>query len=427
MSAPAPASTLGVLRRNPRFVRLWGAQVVSMAGDWLNRMALLVLIGELGGADAQLGVGLLYGLEMALHLLPTALFGSLAGPVADRVPRRLVMVLADLLRAGVVLGYLVVDEPGELPLLYALLFTQMGLSIFFESARSAALPSLVARGDIHAAHALSAATWSTMLALGAALGGLFTEAFGTDAVFFGDAATYVVSALLLLGLRMPAPPKLATPFRWVDIATFADMRRGLEHVRAQGVLPAVLAKTFWWPAGGYLTLLSVAGKLRFGPLEGAAIATSTLYAARGLGTGLGPILARRRWGSSDASLRFQIGLGFACAAVFYALFGWQHELWIAAVCVFAAHMGGSTIWVASTALWQTHVHDAFRGRVHALDFSSMTLAFSAGGIATGLFYDATGSLELVAGVLSACLLASLALWWRWSARADVARRVAEHG
>lgn len=395
-----------------------------MAGDWLHRMALLVLIGELAGSTAQLGVGLLYGFEMALHLMPLALFSPFAGPVADRVPRRMLMVCSDLARAVLVLLFLLVDDPGDLPLLYTLLFLQMGCSIFFESARSAAVPSLVAREDIHGALALSAATWSTMLAAGAALGGVLTAAYGTGVVFIADAVTYLISASLLIGLVLPPLKKMPEPLRWKDILTFADMRRGLDHVRELGMLPAVLTKSFWWPAGGYLVLLSVAGQLRFGPLIGAAVATSTLYAMRGLGTGLGPVLARRFFGSTDHALRLQIGLGFLIAAIFYALFGFQHHVWFAGGCVLMAHMGGSTIWVASTALWQQHVHDEFRGRIYALDFLCMTLSFSVAGVLTGLLYDATGSLEFTAGVLSVCLLINLGVWWRWSA-AMVTQRAAK--
>jgi MFS family permease len=407
-------SILGVLRRNPAFVRLWSAQVVSMAGDWLHRMALLVLIGELAGPDAQLGVGLLYGFEMALHLMPLALFSPLAGPVADRVPRRFLMVAADLMRAVLVLLFLLVDDAADLPLLYTLLFLQMGCSIFFESARSASVPSLVRREDIHGALALSAATWSTMLAVGAALGGVLTNAYGTDVVFIADAVTYLVSAALLIGLALPALPKQPEPFRWWDLLTFADMRRGLDHVRELHLLPAVLTKTFWWPAGGYLVLLSVAGQLRFAPVVGAALATSALYAMRGMGTGLGPVLARRVFGSSDRALRLQIGLGLLVAALFYGAFGQAQNLWWAGGCVLVAHMGGSTVWVASTAWWQQHVDDAYRGRIYALDFLCMTVSFSVGGVLTGLLYDATDSLEITTAVLSACLLVNLAVWWRWS-------------
>ena len=113
---------LGVVRRNPRFRRLWTAQVITQGGDWLNRMAVLALIGELGSAGAAAGVGALFGAELAIRLLPTALLSPLAGPVADRLPRKALMIASDLLRVAIVLGYLLVDEPGELPLLYGFAF-----------------------------------------------------------------------------------------------------------------------------------------------------------------------------------------------------------------------------------------------------------------------------------------------------------------
>lgn len=414
---PDQPSVLGVLRRNPAFVRLWLAQVVSMAGDWFNRMALLVLIGDLAGPEARLGVGLLYGLEVAQRLMPLALLSPLAGPLADRVPRRLLMVSSDLARAAVVLAYLTVDSADELPLLYTLLFLQMGLSMIFDAARTASLPDLVSREDIHTAHALSSATWSTMLTLGAAVGGALTAWLGPAAVFAADAGTYLVSAVLLIGLRLPAPPVHPEPFRWRDVLTGLELRRGLAHVRERRVLPAVTAKLFWWPAGGYMTLLAVSGQVRFGEAVGAAAATSTLYALRGLGTGVGPLLGRHWLGSSDRALRVQISLGFAVAALFYALFGPTTSLAMAATWVGLAHMGGSTIWVGSGALWQKHVDSAFRGRVHALDFLGMCLGFSVGALATGWFYDRTGDLALTTWLLSGLLVVDGLLWWRWSGRA----------
>ena len=87
----------GVLRRNPQFRRLWTAQVASEAGDWFNRMAILTLIGTHGGGEQ---VGLLFGAELATRLLPTAFMGPIAGPIADRISRRALMITADLVRAA---------------------------------------------------------------------------------------------------------------------------------------------------------------------------------------------------------------------------------------------------------------------------------------------------------------------------------------
>ena len=75
-------------------------------------------------------------------------------------------------------------------------------------------------------------------------------------------------------------------------------------------------------------------------------------------------------------------------------------------------MGGSSLWVASTVLWQKRVDDAFRGRVFALEFFGMTLSFAIGGLIAGLLYDATGSIEETLVCTSTAVLVSGFLWWR---------------
>lgn len=417
---------LGVVRRNPRFRRLWFAQVITQAGDWLNRMAILALIAELGSAGAASGVGALFGVELAIRLLPTALLSPLAGPVADRLPRKALMIAADLVRVVIVLGYLLIDEPGDLPLLYALMLAQMSISIFFQSARSASVPNTLPHEELHEAYTLSAATWSTMLALGAFAGGLLVSLVGIRGVFVIDALTFAGSAWILARLALPPTPRQPEPFSWKAIVTFVELRRAAAHVRALGLAPALLAKTCWGGAGGFLVLLSIAGTRHFAPetnLEfghqaaAAGLATGLLYCARGIGTGLGPVLARRMFGTSDASLRRQIALSFVLAAGFYSLLAVAPNLGIAFLCVAAAHMGGSTLWVCSTTWWQRHVDDRFRGRVFALEFAGMTLAFTAGGFVTGAVYDRTSSFEWA--VLSTCALVLLSgvAWSAWSRRA----------
>jgi predicted MFS family arabinose efflux permease len=410
-----------VVRENPQFARLWAAQVVSQAGDWLNRVAVLALIGSLGGREHLVGIGALFGAELALRLLPSALLGPLAGPVADRVPRRLLMVIADVLRALLVTGLYFVREPDELYLVYALVAAQMGVGIFFDAARTAALPSTVRHGDLHDAYTLSSATWSVMLSIGALTGGVLVDRFGVHNVFLIDACTYIASAFCLAGLVLPKTPKLAERFHWQDVVMLKDLRRGLEHVRTLGIAPMLWAKTFWGAAGGYLVILALAGHERFGePAAGeavgeAALATGILYAARGVGTGIGPILGRRFIGENDAALKLQTSLGFVVAAIGYALFGFTHQLWLAALFVAVAHVGGATLWITSTVYWQRRVADEFRGRVFALEFLGMDVAFAAGGLVAGLVFDATRSLSTTVWVVSA-LVAVLGATWTWLAR-----------
>ena len=407
----------GVVARNPQFKKLWLAQVVSQAGDWLNRMAILALIGRLSGPSAQLGVGVLFGGELALRMMPTAIFGPLAGPVADRLPRKVLMVVSDVLRAAVVLCFLFVDDERDLPLLYGLLLTQMSLAIFFDSARSASLPNTVPKAELHEAYTLSAATWSTMLALGAFAGGVLLTTIGLVGVFLIDAGTYLVSAALLITLRLPPTPRHPERFRVRDIVLLVDLRRAFDHVRALGIVPILLVKVFWGMAGGYLVLLSVIGSERFP----APSSIGLLYAARGVGTGVGPVLSKRWFGSTNVALRRNIAWGFAVAATFYALVPFAPNLLVACLLVFAAHTGGSTIWVSSTAYWQRTVDDAFRGRVFSLEFLGMTVSFTIWGFAIGVFYDRTGSIDAALwGTSLAALVAGVAwaLYSRGMARSE---------
>ncbi len=420
---------LRVVARNPQFAKLWLAQFVSQTGDWLNRVACLVLIGQLGSSSSLLGVGALFGVELALRLLPSAFFGPLAGPVADRLPRRMLMVLADLSRAVIVLGFLLVREPAHLSLLYGLIVVQMAIGIFFDAARSAALPDTVGREELHDAYALSAVTWSVTLCGGALAGGWLVKWFGVSGAFVFDAATYAASAAFLIGVRLPPVPRHSEPFRWRDVVLMTDLKRGLEHARKLGVTPILWAKTFWGAAGGYLVLLSLAGRDRFAvgagagattvrtaaSLGAAAVATGALYSARGVGTGLGPVLGNLLFGKSDAALRRQISAGFAIAAFGYTLFGFSQSLLIACIFVAIAHTGGSALWVASTVLWQKHVEDAYRGRVFVLEFLAMDLSFAAGGLVGGAIYDATGSLAEATWIVSALVLV-LGATWTWLAR-----------
>lgn len=415
---------LGVVRRNPEFGKLWLSQLVSQFGNWLNRIAILALIGSLsgeeGGAQAVLGLGALYAFELAIRMLPAAVFGPLAGPLADRISRLHLMIASDVLRALVVLAMVWIREAGQLPILYTLLVAQMSLSVFFEAARSASVPNTVAKEDLHEAYALSAVTWSLMLTLGTLASAAGIQLLGVRGLFVADAATYLISVGFLLRLKLPPMPVQVEPFRWRDVFLMTELRRALEHVRGLGLLPVLATKSFWGPAGGFLVVLALAGKVRFagedaatggeGLAVAAGSATAILYAARGLGTGIGPILGRRLLGSTDRGLRLAIHLGFLVAAVGYAFFGFTTTLGWASAWVLFAHVGGSAVWVSSTTIWQRRVDDAFRGRVFALEFLGMTLAISLFGAVAGLLFDLSQSLRLAVWALSGLVLILGALW-----------------
>ena len=165
-----------LIRGNANFRMLYLARLVSLFGDWFNLLAALALLRAIGADSAGA-----FGGVLILKMLPSALLAPVAGVVADRVSRRSLMIVADVVRAVIVAGMLSVLWYPEPMVVYVLLGLQSAVSVFFEPARSAMLPDIVSPEELTAANALGAATWSTMLALGSAIGGVFTATVGWHA------------------------------------------------------------------------------------------------------------------------------------------------------------------------------------------------------------------------------------------------------
>src|SRR5215207_2093860 len=177
---------IDLLRRNRSFRQLWLGQVVSQMGDWFDTIALYTIILKLTGSGRDVG------LLLVARFVPSFFFGPISGVIADRFSRQQIMIVSDILRAVVVLGFLFVRRPDQLWLIYVLTVFQLGLSTFFEPAKTAAIPSIVEDRELVAANAISSVTWSAMLTIGAAIGGFITGLFGTDVAFILDAATYLL-------------------------------------------------------------------------------------------------------------------------------------------------------------------------------------------------------------------------------------------
>src|SRR5215216_5054705 len=172
---------------NGRFLRLWVGQGISFVGDAVSMVALVVLIVQITGSATAVGGALV------ARLLPT-LASPLAGVLADRLDRRVILVASDLARAVLILGMVFARD---LVVLYVLAFL-MGLArTFFNPTIRAAFPSVVGGGDLTRANALISGTFSTSIMVGPALGGLLVASIGVDAAFLLDAATYVISAAFL--------------------------------------------------------------------------------------------------------------------------------------------------------------------------------------------------------------------------------------
>jgi MFS family permease len=196
------------------YIRYWLAVVVSFLGDAMARVLLLFVVAQLTHDPA------LVALVVLFQLLPSGLMGAFIGPLVDRLSKRSLLVGADLVRVVIVLAMIpVLDSAWAL---LALLFLEGIGKAVFETARIAAVPSIVGPQRIPAAVALFQSTNWTVNLVGPAIGGLLIALGSNSAVLVIDAATFVVSALLLASMTVlrgqPAPAGEREPY-WRSLRT----------------------------------------------------------------------------------------------------------------------------------------------------------------------------------------------------------------
>jgi MFS family permease len=400
-------SYLSLLRSNRNFRLLYVGQTISQLGDWFNAVAVYALLLDLTGSATAVAW------MMIVQFLPVAIFGPMAGVLVDRVDRRRLMIVTDVLRGGLVLTLLFIRRPDQVWIAYVVMTIAVGAQAFFEPARTATIPNVTTAEELLPANALSSATWAAMLALGASIGGLVTAIAGRNVAFIVNALSFFASAWFLGQTRYDATPSAAPrPAGVLALTGITDLIDGVRYVRQQSHVAALMfVKAGWGLAGGVLLLLTIFGQRVFPLAGGSAAGIGVLYAARGVGAGLGPIALRWIVGQQPQRLRRTIGPAYFMVGVFYIALAAAPSLWIAAVCVLCAHFGGAILWVFSTVLLQMEVPDRFRGRVFATELALVTLMSSASSYWTGHQLDRAGwSPRTLAFALGAMFCVPGVLW-----------------
>ena len=309
-------------------------------------------------------------------------------------------------------------------LVYPLLFFETVMYGFFEPARSAVIPTLVGEDQILTANTVSSTTWSVNFAIGSALGGFVAVWLGRDAVFIVNALSFLVSALLIRGMRFDEPhADGATPFHVRELVDFSPVAAGIRYIRAdRRLLATVLLKAGIGIMGANWVIFPIMGErvfpVRVGTLDaagGAALGMSLLMGARGVGAFIGPLSASRWAANRGSRMRAGILAGFVTGGLGYIALSRAPNLALACLAVIVAHGGSSIVWVFSTTLLQRYSDDAFRGRVFAADLGIFMLTIAASGALASIFIDRGVSVRTVAFVTGVAMLLP-ALVWFWALR-----------
>lgn len=392
-----------LLRRNPNFRWLWGGQVVSLLGDWFNLIASAILITELTGSGLALGV------LFTIRMLAPFVVAPIAGICADRYNRKHLLIITDLARAVLVLGFLFVRDANDIWLLYALTVLLFGVSGFFSPARSAILPDLTSPQELGTANTLGAATWSVMLAVGAAIGGLTTGFLGSQTAFVIDGCTFALSAGLLLKIRLPSSSSATSETS--GRAKSSVLRYMFQHPDILFIALHKAAISLLMSTGVQVILVEIA-KNYFVIGVGGALSLGMMYCMNGVGSGIGPILARHWTGDRDKPLRVSISFGYVIAAIGLAIMAPVSTFGIVLFGGFVRSVGGGITWVFSTQLLLQRTPNEIRGRIFGTEFALFTLMGGASSLITGALMDRF-QLQVILSGMGALTLIPALLWWFW--------------
>lgn len=246
------------------FRRFFAARTISQWGDTFNAVALVILVYRLTGSGLDVGATVIF------EIVPVLAFGFVAGVVVDRFSRVAVMVCADLARTAIAVGLAVFHH--DLLVVYGSAFGFASFSAFFNPAAASLLPALVEPDEVLGANsALWSAAVFSQIAL-APLAGVLVASAGAGPAFSVNAGSFVMSAVLLSGVRVAGAP------RGVAARTMKDLTAGVRIVGRDRFLStqAVVHVLAALSAGATSALLVVlaerqlrVGATRFGVLLGA--------------------------------------------------------------------------------------------------------------------------------------------------------------
>jgi MFS family permease len=381
------------------FGRFWLGQTISNLGSSFTMFALPLLVFNLTGSPINLGI------TTAAEFVPYLLFGLVIGAWVDRVDRRRLMIATDLARAAVIATIPLLDAFDALSVgwIYAVAFTSATLTIAFDAAEFAAIPSLVPSGDdLVTANGRVQASYSTAQIAGPLLAGLLVAVAPVQQVLLVDAASFLVSAgaLAMIGRAFNAPREEG-PRR----AIRQDIADGLRYVLGHPVLrniSAMMALINLVGATVYAQLVVFAKR----QLDASDSQVALLYAAGSAGVVLlslaaGPL--RRRLSFSVAALGALALDGLLTIVLAATRWYW------AALVLWAAISGLGIFFNINTgSLRQQIVPNHLLGRVISIAGVLAWSAIPVGALAGGWAVERSGSVALVYGVIGA-LVALLAI------------------
>ena len=388
-----------MLKTNADMRRVFMAQVISYLGDWFSFVAIIGLIDDLTGSK------FLVSLVVVAFSLPSFLASPLAGSMTDRFDRRRILIFVSIIQVVAAFGLLLVGKD-TVWLAFLAQSTISALAAVISPATEASIPNIARnKEELALASSLLGSTWGVMLAVGAAVGGVFASVFGRDAAFIANAVSFAIAAILFSRIKTPMQQERNTQTQRQRIRPIADMREAITHSRQDPVLMALIfSKTTFAIGAGVVSQLAVLASDVF---QGGDASRGLLIGVRGVGTGLGPLIAMRYTRGQLGKVLTICGFASLAFSGFYFIGAWMPTLWLTAIFVMLAHLGGGAQWTLSSYGLQLRSPDHIRGRILAGDFALVTLMLSLTSALAGLVSEFFGVRQAISGFAFAAAIASV--------------------
>jgi MFS family permease len=384
--------------RLPGFRNLFFATLGSSAGTLLAAVALAIDVKD------RTNSGLWVGAVLVVEFLPTIAVGLLLGPLLDRLERRSLMLAADALRVGV---FVALPFAGNAATVVGLALVAGLATGFFRPAVYAGIPNLVPENDLPQANALLQTVENLSWTVGPVVGGLLTAAAGPSAAYGINAASFVVSFVLVLGI----PPRLLQSERALSRGHWGDLADGfLAALRSRSMLAVLVA---WGVASLGMGAVNVAEIfLAKNTFHAGDFGYGFLYGAMGAGLVLGS------FGSAALLDRYGVAAVYGGSLLVlgagYAAGGFSPDVWVAGACCVLAGVGNGAAVACNALLVQRGTFDMLRGRALTFVMSATYLAVAIGEITPGPFLRAPVQPEVPrlvwGGAGGMLLVAALAGW-----------------
>lgn len=374
---------------NRDFLLLWQGQFVSMLGSQAFSVAMIFWITDQTSSASLLGLG------MMSQWVPAILLGPFGGTLADRMSRRWLLILADLVRgaAAITLAALVLTagRSGTILVWLLVLSAVMGVcDAFFRPAISASIPDLVPENEVTRANSANRLALDVSSFLGQGAGGVLFRLIGPGILFLADGLSYFFSAFSVLLIRMPPPPPVPKTAGWREAGAdfWRELGLGLRYLASRQGLRYLL---FLAPLDSFF-MITIVVLLPFyvkGFLHVKPDWYGFLVAAFGGGSFLGSVAAgatnltgrRRTW----AYLVCAVGIGMAAIG-----FGFARSPWVAMAWILAAGIMSGFNTIHALSLAQLTTPPELRGRVlgllETLGLSTMPLAAGTAGVVADLLH-----------------------------------------